>query len=133
MNGLEQKWREEYRAVPACKRMLAENEALLHRHCNRKLQEFLKETAQVHGQERVCRVLAATINQNYWDGRYCRAVKEWAAQVEPFPQFPGHWGKTRDLDEFCINEHPVIINEAVRLLLKQDKELSGPKRKEPER
>lgn len=78
-------------------------------------------------------MLAATINHAPWDGRYYREVKAWAVQVDPFPQFPGHQGEPRDFYELCINEHPVIVNDTARLLMQQEKELSHPTRKEPER
>jgi hypothetical protein len=134
MDELQQKWREEFRAVIACKNAFMENAALSHSYYDdRKLPEFLKEIIQAHGQDRVRQVLAATVNHAPWDGRYYRSVKEWAAQVEPFPQFPGHQGEPRDFSEFCINNHPVIVNDTVRLLMNWEKELTHPKRKEPER
>lgn len=133
MNELQQKWREEFRAVLACKDAFTENAALSHSYHDRKLPKFLKEIIQAHGQDRVRQVLAATVNHALWDGRYYLTVKEWAARVKPFPQFPGHQGEPRDFHEFCINAHPVIINDTVRLLMKLEKELAHPMRKEPER
>ena len=133
MDELEQKWREEFRAVIACKQAFVENAALSHSYHDRQLPEFLKEIIQTHGQNRVRQVLATTVNHAPWDGRYYRTVKEWAAQAELFPQFPRHQKEPRDFYEFCLNEHPVIVNDTARLLMKQEKELAHPKRKEPER
>ena len=131
MNELQQKWREEFCSVLACKDAFTENAALTHSYHDRRLPEFLKEIIQAHGQDRVQRVLAATVNRAPWDGRYYRSVKEWAAQIEPFPQFPGHQEEARDFSEFCINDHPIIVIATVRLLMNWEKELARPKRKEP--
>ena len=127
------KWGEEFRAIIDCKNAFSENAALLSSYHDRKLPEFIKGLIKAHGQDRVRQVLAATINHASWDGRYSRTVKEWAAQVEPFPQFPGHQGEMRNFHEFCLNAHPVIVNDTARLLMKQERELSHPVPKEPER
>jgi hypothetical protein len=133
MVELQQKWREEFRALIACKNAFMKNAALSRSYHDLKLPEFLKGIIVTHGQDRVRQVLAATVNHAPWDGRYDRTVKEWAARVEPFPQFPGHQGEPRDFHEFCLNVHPVIVNDTARLLMKREKELIHPKRKEPER
>lgn len=126
---LVQKWREEFRAILDCKNAFMENLALSQSYHDRRLPEFLKTIIEAHGQERVRQVLAATINHASWDGRYYRPVKEWAAQVEPYPQYPGHQGETRHFHEFCLNDHPVMA----QLLMMQERELSHTARKEPER
>jgi hypothetical protein len=133
MDELQQKWREEFRAVLDCKNAFMKDFALSRSYHDRRLPEFLKGIIKAHGQDRVCQVLASTVNHALWDGRYYRVVKEWATQVEPFPQFPGHHGEPRDFYEFCLNEHPVIVNDTARMLMKQERELSHPTRKEPER
>lgn len=133
MDELQQKWRDEFRAVLDCKNALQKDFALSRSYHDRKLPEFIKGTIEAHGQDRVRQVLTATINHASWDGRYYRSVKEWAAQVEPFPQFPGHQGELRDFHEFCLSAHPVIVNDTARLLMKQEREFSHPVRKEPER
>lgn len=126
-------WRQAFYVIIDCKNAFMENSVLSHSYFDHKLPEFIKEISQKHGEDRVRQVLATTINQAPWDGRYYREVKAWAVQVEPFPQFPGHEGEPRDYDEFCLNAHPVIINDIVRLVMKQEKELAHPKRKELER
>lgn len=133
MDELQQKWREEFRAVLDCKNAFTKDFALSHNYHGHKIPEFLKEIIEAHGQDRVSQVLAATVNHASWDGRYYRAVKEWAAQVKPFPQFPGPQGDPRDFHEFCLNVHPVIVNDTARLFMKQEKEIANPERKEPER
>ena len=133
MDELQQKWRKEFRAILDCKNDFTKNFALSQSYHDRRLPEFLKGIIEAHGQDRVRQVLASTVNHASWDGRYYRTVREWAAQVEPFPQFPGHQGEPRDFHEFCINEHPVIVNDTVRLLMKQEREFAHPMRKEPER
>ena len=127
------KWRLEFHALIDCKNAFMDDFALSHSYHDRKLPEFLKGIIDTHGKDRVRQVLATTINHASWDGRYYHAVKEWAAQVEPFPQFPEHQGESREFYEFCLNEHPVIVNDTARMLMKQEKELSHPTRKEPER
>ena len=57
MEELQQKWREEFRAVLACKNAFMENAALSHSYYDHKLPEFLKELLRVHGQDRVRQVL----------------------------------------------------------------------------
>ena len=126
-------WRQGFYAIIDCKNAFSGNPALSHSYFDHKLPEFLKGIIQKHGLEYVRQVLATTINHAPWDGRYYREVKTWAAQVDPYPQFPGHEGEPRDYYEFCRNAHPVIINDIVRLLIKQERELAHPKRKEPER
>lgn len=126
-------WRKEFYAIIDCKKAFMDNSALSHSYFDHKLPEFLKSIIQKHGQERIRHVLATTIKHAPWDGRYYREVKAWVAQVDSFPQFPGHEGEARDYDEFCLNAHPVIINDIVRLVMKKEKELTHPKRKEPER
>ncbi|MEW5920544.1 MAG: DUF3849 domain-containing protein [Bacillota bacterium] len=112
------KWRQEFRAVIDCKNAFTENAALSRSYHDRKLPEFLKEIIVAHGWDRVRQVLAATVNHAPWNGRYDHTVKEWAARVEPFPQFSGHQGEPRDFYEFCLNTHPVIVNDTARLLRK---------------
>lgn len=126
-------WRQEFCTLIACKQAFMKDAALSRSYHDRRLPEFLHDIIQAHGQDRIRQVLATTINHASWDGRYCRAVKEWAVQVEPFPQFPGHQGEPRDFYEFCLNEHPVIVNDTARMLIRQERELSQPARKEPER
>ena len=133
MDELEQKWRQEFHAVIDCTKTCTENGSLSNSYINHKLSDFLKEIVQKHGLTRIRQALATTINHSSWDGRYYREVKAWAAKVEPFPQFPGHTGEPRDSREFCINAHPVILNDLARLLMKQEKELTYPVHKEPER
>ena len=120
------KWREEFRVIIDCKNAFSENAALSRSYHDRKLPEFLEGIIATHGHDRVQQVLAATVSHAPWDGRYDRTIKEWAARVEPFPQFPGHQGEPRDFHEFCINEHPVIVNDMARLLMKREKGLVQP-------
>jgi hypothetical protein len=60
-------------------------------------------------------------------------AEEWAAQVKPFPQFPGHQREARDFYEICISTLLVIVNDTARVLMKQERELFHPIRREPER
>jgi len=122
---IREKWRKKFHAIIDCKNDLIKNHALSRSYHERKLPEFLKEIIDAHEQECVRQVLAATINHAPWDGRYYSEVKEWAAQVEPFPQFPGHQGELRDFYELCIDVHPVIVNDTARLLMKWEKKSKG--------
>jgi len=130
MDDLQRKWREEFRAILDCKNAFTDNAALSRSYYDRKLPEFLNDIIQAYGQDHVRQVLAATVNHASW---YYRAVKEWAAQVAPFPQYPGHQGEPRHFFEFCLNEHPVIVNDAARLFMKLEREIANSGRKEPER
>jgi hypothetical protein len=129
----EQKWRQKFHAIIDFTKDCVENGALSNSYINHKLPKFLKGIVQKHGVNHVRLALATTINHASWDGRYYREVKAWAAKVEPFPQFPGHTGEPRDFHEFCINAHPVILNDLARLLMKLEKELARQDHKEPER
>ena len=133
MDELEQQWREEFHAVIDCTKACTESGALSNSYFKHKLPEFLKGIIQKHGISFVRQALATSINHASWDGRYNHEVKAWATKVEPFPQFPGHAGEPRDFHEFCINAHPVILNDLARLLMKQEKELVHSAHKEPER
>jgi len=122
MNDLQHKWQEEFDSVLACKEAMTKDSKLSYYFQSRQLPRLLNEIVQVHNPERVRLLLAATINKASWDGRYCRAVKEWAAKVEPFPQFPNNQGEPREFYEFCLNEHPYIVNDMTRLFMKMEKE-----------
>jgi len=83
---------------------------------------WLKKTApdevlRTYGPDRVLMVLANTVNEKEWDGRFSRRNKEWAAQV-PIPDI----GKDRRC-YLWLNSHSAVLNgfidltkEAVRKL-----------------
>jgi hypothetical protein len=94
--------------------------------------EYIQSVIDKFGFERVCLVMAATVRSAPWDGRYFQSVREWAADVKPFPQSP-IWQQYKREDEtlqpdersdILIKSHPVFINDACRLLASRAKEMT---------
>ncbi len=66
-----------------------------------------KEVLDVFGKERVEHVLANTIQQKEWDGRFSRSNKEWASAFD----IPADvvMGRDRRL-QFIVNSHPAVLD-----------------------
>ena len=98
-------WRASHRANIACTEAIEEavrkhfDGAYLDRDC---LDSVLLE----YGQERTAWVLANTVQQLAWDGRFSSRNKAWAEQV-PIPSDPQH-----NL-EFIVASHPAVLDGVV--------------------
>lgn len=112
---------EEFLAVKNCAQDMG-NGALARAFHERKIGDYITEKIKKHGIKRFELVLATTISNALWDGRYSSSVKRWAAEVEPFPQPPYCMKMPPRLNAICLNEHPEIINELAKRHLGNEKQ-----------
>lgn len=68
----------------------------------------VKEVLDQYGSERVTLVLAATVQEKVWDGRFSNANKRWALERE-IPCEPDRWSA------YAVAAHPVILNDFINL------------------
>ena len=101
-----QQYRLSYRADIACKNAIdqAIRDNFDGAHLNPKA---ITEVVEGFGSERVARVLANTIQQKSWDGRFSRANKEWAATI-PVPGTIREGFDNRD--QFTAQSHTAILD-----------------------
>lgn len=110
-------WRASHRANVACKEAI---EAAIRQHFdgsyleNNCLDDVLKE----YGYERTTWVLANTIQQKDWDGRFSDRNQAWAKSI-PIPQ-----DKRHNL-EFVVSSHPAVLDGVVNQYRKTCQTLSS--------
>ena len=68
----------------------------------------VKEVLDQYGSERVTLVLAATVQEKVWDGRFSNANKRWALERE-IPREPDRWSA------YAVAAHPVILDDFINL------------------
>ena len=66
-------------------------------------EDSAREVLRTFGFKRVNWVLANTIREKSWDGRFSRENKDWSRRI-PIPDDPGH-----NL-EFVVGSHPAVLN-----------------------
>lgn len=66
-------------------------------------EDSAREVLRTFGFKRVNWVLANTIREKSWDGRFSRENKDWSRRI-PTPDDPGH-----NL-EFVVGSHPAVLN-----------------------
>ena len=66
-------------------------------------EDSAREVLRAFGFKRVNWVLANTIQEKSWDGRFSRENKDWSRRI-PIPADPGH-----NL-EFVVGSHPAVLN-----------------------
>src|SRR5699024_4349256 len=66
------------------------------------------QVTEQFGYDRMLYVLANTVQQKEWDGRFSRANKAWAGTVEVLPN-PDSFGSDRNL-EFVVDSHPGLTD-----------------------
>ena len=66
-------------------------------------EDSAREVLRAFGFKRVNWVLANTIREKSWDGRFSRENKDWSRRI-PIPDDPGH-----NL-EFVVGSHPAVLN-----------------------
>lgn len=66
------------------------------------------QVTEQFGYDRMLYVLANTVQQKEWDGRFSRANKAWAGTVEVLPN-PDSFGSDRNL-EFAVDSHPGLTD-----------------------
>ena len=113
--------REEYRANNACVKAIEEaisqgfDGAYLDKDCARKVVEEF-------GSQRVGRVLAVTVQDLSWDGRFSRRALEWANAQNITPKDRERINK--------ITSHPAVLDGFVGQYLKVAQEMSQEPRQE---
>lgn len=78
------------------------------------LKAAVQTVAAEYGLERVSWVLAHTVQQNEYDGRYSTAHKEWANQFT-LPH--------KDTEYYPLRSHPVVLNSFIERLLELENSL----------
>ena len=68
----------------------------------------VSQVTEQFGYDRMLYVLANTVQQKEWDGRFSRANKAWAGTVE-VPPNPDSFGSDRNL-EFAVDSHPGLTD-----------------------
>ena len=76
---------------------------------NRLDTKCVKEVLSKFGTERTMYVLANTIQQQDWDGRYSPDNKRWAKSVA-IPQDKDPWGGDRNIDFVVQGAHPGLVD-----------------------
>ena len=74
--------------------------------------ECLKEVVEKYGPERVKNVLACTIQQKEWDGRFSWTNKEWAKNIDI-----SHMG--REPYSFVCESHPAVLDGFVSMFRRE--------------
>jgi len=128
------RWCDEYYfKLYDCKKAMMDDYALSHAYNNHKFKDFMEQLIGTHSLEHVSLLLANTIRQSTWDGRYSGEVKTWATRYPAIQQPPGERKEPTRFSALYLSEHPVILNQAARIVMQKEKELAHPKRKEQER
>lgn len=81
------------------------------------------EVVSRFGSERVEYVLAVTIREMDWDGRFSRDNKAWA-KIVPVQENKDTWGQDRNLEFVISQAHPGLIDLFANQVRRQEKELS---------
>ena len=115
-------WRASHQANIACKEAI---EAAVRQHFDGAYldRDCLDSVLLEYGQERTTWVLANTIRQLEWDGRFSDRNRAWAQQI-PVPR-----DKRHDLD-FVVNSHPAVLDGVVDLYRKACPDLTAGDRQE---
>ena len=106
-NGELEKYREARAANIGCRDAIQEA-IKTHYHDNRLDPAAVSEVADKYGFHRVLFVLANTVRQKDWDGRFSRANKEWAA-TQYIPEDKDGFNGDRNR-AFCVEAHPVLVD-----------------------
>ena len=83
---------------------------------------FERELMERYGRERVEYVLATTVKENAWDGRYSRENREWADSI------PVSESKSERI-ACCLHSHPAVIDGLIRRIRLNEHE-KQPKKEE---
>ena len=87
--------------------------------------DIVKPLAEQYGSERIAFVLANTLQQESWDGRFSRDNKAWASEFS----IPENVVRGMDMNnELIVSSHPAILDGFIDMfrseVLEQEKELS---------
>ncbi len=83
---------------------------------------FERELMERYGRERVEYILATTVKENAWDGRYSRENREWADHV-PVSE------SENERIACCLHSHPAVIDGLIRRIRRNEHE-KQPKKEE---
>jgi hypothetical protein len=107
--------RDSFRQNIACKKAI---EASVQEHFDgmHLSDDALKPVLEQFGAERTAYVLANTIQEKSWDGRFTHKNKEWAAAIPVAPNMA--FGENRNY-EFVVDSHPAILDGFVSMFRKE--------------
>ena len=115
-NGELEKYRESRAASIGCRDAIQEA-IKTHYHDNRLDPAAVSEVADKYGFHRVLFVLANTVRQKDWDGRFSRSNKEWAATMF-IPEDSDGFNGDRNL-AFCVEAHPALVDGYIDMAREQ--------------
>ena len=106
-NGELELYRASNKANSACKEAI-EKAISEHYYDNVLHKEAVAQVAEQFGHERILYVLAITIRQKDWDGRFSADNKQWAMTV-PIMENPDAWGTDRNC-YLAVNSHSGLVD-----------------------
>ena len=74
------------------------------------------EVMSAYGKERICYVIANTLQQKSWDGRFSPSNKEWAAQFEIAAAVRPDYDSR---SAFVVESHPAVLDGFTGLLRRE--------------
>jgi len=74
------------------------------------------EVMSAYGKERICYVIANTLQQKSWDGRFSPSNKEWAAQFEIAAAVRPDYDSR---GAFVVDSHPAVLDGFIGLLRRE--------------
>ena len=74
------------------------------------------EVMAAYGKERICYVIANTLQQKSWDGRFSPSNKEWAAQFEIAAAVRPDYDSR---GAFMVDSHPAVLDGFTGLLRRE--------------
>ena len=111
-NGELELYRASNKANTACKEAI--EKAISEHYCDNVLhREAVAQVAEQFGHERILYVLAITIRQKDWDGRFSADNKQWAKSV-PVSENPDAWGTDRNC-YLAVNSHSGLVDLFTKL------------------
>ena len=109
-NGELELYRASNKANAACKEAI--EKAISEHYCDNVLhREAVAQVAEQFGHERILYVLAITIRQKDWDGRFSADNKQWAKTV-PVAENPDAWGTDRNC-YLAVNSHSGLVDRQI--------------------
>ena len=93
-----------------------------------RLNEFIEGLLDKYAISDVSFVIKSVVAGALWDGRYNKSSKEWAKDIEPFPQPPG---RAMDVppfvERFFLNAHPCCVNQMANRIIKLENSIAQTK------
>ena len=100
-------YRASNKANIACKTAI-ETAIREHYHDNSLSREAVKQVVDQFGYDRTLHILAITVREQDWDGRFSHDNKQWAGTIPVFEN-PDQWGDNRNR-EFVVSSHPGLTD-----------------------